>query len=177
MKLELKHLAGYLPYGLIGEYLDIEKTDLGGFSIVEITGLDFQNNKILIRNGYVTERDSIKPILRPLSDLTKEIEVNGEKFVPLYKLCKRQGFTMPNDWEYSFNTEFNVVAMMKSEDWIFRYLNTEKSFWLNGVGNYNKKHQKSQKQLEMFEKMYEWHFDIHGLIEKGLAIDVNTISA
>jgi hypothetical protein len=27
--------------------------------------------------------EKIKPILRPLSDLTKEIEVNGEKFIPI----------------------------------------------------------------------------------------------
>lgn len=26
-------------------------------------------------------------------------------------------------------------------------------------------------QLALFEKLYEWHIDIHGLIEKGLAID------
>ncbi len=29
---------------------------------------------------------------------------------------------------------------------------------------------------EIIEKLYEWHFDIHGLIESGLAIDLNTIT-
>ena len=27
-----------------------------------------------------------------------------------------------------------------------------------------------------YEKLFEWHFDIFGLIEKGLAIDINTLS-
>lgn len=168
MQLELKHITGYLPYGL--KILDFVN---GGKSLIDDTYLlDPKNCHRCLTFAKETE----KPILRPLSDLEKEIEVNGEKFVPLYKLCKMQGFTMSNDWEYSFNTEFNIVAMMKSKDWIFRYMNSEKSFWLNGTADYNKKHQKSHKQLEMFEKLYEWHFEIHGLIEKRLAININTLN-
>jgi hypothetical protein len=168
MKLELKHLSGYLPYQLnvltnsiIREMVYDLSKDVTGSKHTSIAN---------ILNGI-----GHKPILRPLSDLTKEIEVGGDKFVPLYKLCKMQGFSMSNNWEYSFNTEFNIVAMMKSEDWIFRYMNTEKSFWLNGISDFNKKHQKSQKQLQMFEKLYEWHFDIYNLIPNNLAIDKNTL--
>ena len=28
---------------------------------------------------------------------------------------------------------------------------------------------------ETIEKLFEWHFDVFGLIEKGLAIDINTL--
>lgn len=28
----------------------------------------------------------------------------------------------------------------------------------------------------IIKKLYEWHFDIHDLIEKGLAIDINTLT-
>ena len=73
MKLELKHLAGYLPYGL--KYKDIPK----GFD--GIRELDIKTFDWCLENG--------KPILRPLSDLTKEIEVNGEKFVPYINLAKK----------------------------------------------------------------------------------------
>lgn len=56
MKLELKHLAGYLPYGL--KYKDFPK----GFD--GIRKLDIQTFYWCLENG--------KPILRPLSGLTKE---------------------------------------------------------------------------------------------------------
>jgi len=74
MKLELKHLAGYLPYGLKGIHLgnSVEMT-------IHIFTEDIKENSISIL-GFFNE---CKPILRPLSDLTKEIEINGEKFVPL----------------------------------------------------------------------------------------------
>ncbi|HJS00515.1 MAG TPA: hypothetical protein VJ780_06240 [Flavobacterium sp.] len=157
-KLELKRLAGYLPYGLTGEqneYLDNKKTDLGGFETVQITGIDFQNNKILIRNGCVTQRDSIKPILRPLSDLTKEIEVNGKKFVPTERLREISGAFKPTpDLKNTFSIEFTQDGKnILSFNALCMHVN----------------------QLKLFEKLYEWHFDIHGLIEKWLAIDINTL--
>jgi hypothetical protein len=31
-------------------------------------------------------------------------------------------------------------------------------------------------QLSQFQKLFEWHFDVFGLIEKGLAVDINTLS-
>lgn len=37
--------------------------------------------------------DQIIPLVRPLSDLTKEIEHNGERFVPVDKLDEINGFT------------------------------------------------------------------------------------
>ena len=79
-QLEIKHLAGYLPYGLKGYSLDYEID-----SIIEMEGLynfeDIYNSKV----GDIPI-SCYKPILRPLSDLTKEIEVNGEKFVPATKM-------------------------------------------------------------------------------------------
>lgn len=67
MKLELKHIAPYLPYGLKYVHKNI---------IWDLTHLD-----------STTKNREYKPILRPLSDLTKEIEVNGEKFVPIEKIA------------------------------------------------------------------------------------------
>lgn len=73
MRLELKHLAPYLPYGLKVLANQRQRT-LHGIS---------QDVAYLYYNGlkpYFFKE--FKPILRPLSDLTKEIEVNGERFVP-----------------------------------------------------------------------------------------------
>lgn len=97
------------------------------------------------------------PILRPLSDLTKEIEVNGEKFVPMEWLSKFIGAVEPCD-------------------------QIKQTFWITQSGNNNEggilsfgalcKH---IDQFELFQKLLEWHFDIYGLIENNLAIDINTL--
>ena len=77
-------------------------------------------------------------ILHPLSDLTKEIDHNGEKFVPIEKL-RDMGFYIGEDWIIE---NFSNI--------------TNSAF-------------------EFVLKLIEWHFDIAGLIEKGEAIDVNTL--
>jgi hypothetical protein len=144
MKLELKHLAPYLPYGLKGiysEYIDKEKTDLGSFEKEELIGLNFKEEKIFLTFGYVTERDDFVPILRPLSDLTKEIEVNGEKFVPVKHKDIKTTSTLKHVAKYNFD---------------YKELNFAR--W------------------DVIQKLFEWHFDVFGLIEKGLAIDINTLN-
>lgn len=81
MKLELKHLAPYLPYGLkiqtIGLYED---------EPYFIMSTRYKIKEILIHDVIEYQDKYFKPILRPLSDLTKEIEHNGEKFVPLNEI-------------------------------------------------------------------------------------------
>lgn len=67
----LKHLSVYLPYNpkVLNGYGDLSdlKTEF-----IRYSKLYLNSNKI----------DNIALILRPLSDLAKEIEVNEEKFVP-----------------------------------------------------------------------------------------------
>ncbi|TCV17171.1 hypothetical protein EDC17_101190 [Sphingobacterium alimentarium] len=77
-QLELKHLAPYLPYGL---------TVILGTTERNITAVSIDSRFVFV-DAYKGSRDkqtagieNIKPILRPLSDLTKEIVHNGEKFV------------------------------------------------------------------------------------------------
>lgn len=124
MKLELQNIVGYLPYGL--KYKDKPE----GFN--EIRTLCINTIGWFLYEG--------KPILRPLSDLTKEIEVNGEKFVPIVKL------QLKYDWSDKISINDFSITSMSMEDVLF-----------------------------VIEKLYEWNFDIHGLIEAGLAIDINTL--
>jgi len=65
MKLELKHLAPYLPYGLKG---------LGKFPNGKNNIRDINVNNIM---AFVDNDINSKPILRPLSDLAKETEYGG----------------------------------------------------------------------------------------------------
>jgi len=66
MKLEIKHLAPYLPYGL----------ELQGDKVYTIDPLEmaygYRNNIRYISIKAAFE-DTLKPILRPLSDLTKKV--------------------------------------------------------------------------------------------------------
>tara|TARA_R110000850_G_scaffold196180_1_gene322634 strand:- start:346 stop:741 length:396 start_codon:yes stop_codon:yes gene_type:complete len=71
MKIELKNLAPYLPYGL---------------KCKSTTILFGEEDNGIYEMGLISMRGVLKgtgkPILRPLSDLTKEVEFNGEKFIP-----------------------------------------------------------------------------------------------
>lgn len=147
MKLELKHLTGYLPYGL--------KTKLNTSKIITVAGLRSNSKKEIcfISDGeYWSDVFKPKPLLHPLSYLTKEIEVNGEKFVPIEVLTKMYDLNI-NDFELRFENLLFVLYNRKGE---FYQIN-DNNFYL-------------------FQKLYEWHFDIHELIDKGLAIDINTLN-
>lgn len=95
MKLEQK-IIPYLPYGLRFEG---KRKDWALFE----SGI-----KILCPVDLDGRWEIIKPILRPLSDLTKEIEVNGEKFVPQDKMKHL-------DLEWLINSD-NLIMKTNYED-------------------------------------------------------------
>ena len=128
MKLELKHLAPYLPYKLKGNY---EVSEVVPSAKFELRSKDLRTDNIDFFLNYA------KPILRPLSDLTKEIEVNGDKFIPHIKLGGR-----PNLKDY------DIEYLSKNID---------------------------NMSYGLVSKLIEWHFDVFGLIQKGLAIDINSL--
>jgi hypothetical protein len=131
MKIELKHLAVYLPY----------KLRLVARNVVSETPKRIYSNLTAMNIMSLVEGDTLyKPILRPLSDLTKEIEVNGEKFVSLDKLAELEEVVC-----LQYTTEFFDTSMNYLPYWIV-------------------------------QKLLEWHFDIYGLIENGLVIDINTLN-
>ena len=86
-----------------------------------------------------------QPLLRPLSDLTKEIEHKGEKFVPIVELLE--------------NSSFDTSKMSEEEIMSFVYVCSNIDLiTLNNLPLY-----------------LQWHFDLFGGIESGEAIDVNTL--
>ena len=146
MKLELKHLKGYLDAGLKGQTIFLGEKNIYTISTDNVRSCFSPNN-------------SIKPILYPLSYLTKEIEVNGEKFVPIEWLRKN----INKKLRFSDN-RFMDYDDGKSKN-ILHY-----SFY--DIHSYTID---IEEVLQLIEKLYEWHFDIYGLIEKGLAIDKSTM--
>ena len=139
MGLELKHLAPYLPYKL-----QMRFEGKGGRIItLETLGTSFLGDTISGGNGGMWLKScGFKPILRSLSDLTKEIEVNGEKFVPMKKILDQK---------------------------------TLDSYKLKKMYRFGEFDKIKKLPYDLFQKLLEWKFDVFGLIEKGLAIDINTL--
>lgn len=100
--------------------------------------------------------NKIKPILRPM-DLTKEITHKGETFVPMVKIAK---ILYGCDFDYEFGiSEFGIGVNIYDGE---TYLNST-VFWTDKCS------------ISVFDLLFEWHFDTRNLIDKGEAIDVNTL--
>ncbi len=153
MKLEPRHLAPYLPYGL---RIDKPNMLLKGIEIEKpkhyYALIEYLDEKAKCKccdaktNDVKTMKHQIwttQPLLRPLSDLTKEIKHDGEKFIPLHEI--RDTLRYP-DLKLSENNAFGSCE--------FNIGNNGQTFGYC-----------------VYEKLFKWHFDVFGLIPKGLAIE------
>lgn len=139
-KLELKHLAPYLPYGLKGRvnketYLQEEHERIGELKTIDLADHNYELAVYGELGYFLCDIHEFKPILRPLSDLTKEIEYNGKIIIPINEL----GINI--NW-YNFEQLKHYYTLFN----VYEYI-----------------------------KLLEWHFDVFRLIDKGLAIDINTL--
>lgn len=143
-KLELKHLAPYLPYGL-----KIKTSNNQGNVIRQIHGIDI-SEEFVLACGYINyiESDnyypytlkSCKPILRPLSDLkNKDLDL----------------------W-----IEFSEKIDEISVDYLIDSL-VNKSFYSKDI----------HLAFKIYEVLFEMHFDVFGLINKGLAISYSDVQS
>lgn len=101
--LELKDICGYLPYGLVFQ-------DKGRGVYLQLVNL-LSAQKLIDKSHDYTE---VGPILRPMSDLTKEITHRGEKFVPLLALDKLNCFPISD-------TDKALRYYDKLNEWMFDY--------------------------------------------------------
>lgn len=150
MELTIRELSPYLPYKL------------------EVSPSGENNNPLLViglgGNYYVVKTnphpilggmpgnqnisfDSAKPLLRPLSQLTTTIEHNGEKFLPIERLQEI----------YTKRLRFDELGFYyQIDESVVRGPSHSEPFPFN--------------QYEAYQYLFEWHFDIFGLIDKGLAL-------
>lgn len=187
-KLEIQHIAPYLPFGLKAHDEEYGETFF-------VCSYRQDSDEWLIHDnidGSVIEysRDVLKPILRPLSDLTKEITRNGETFVPiveLYKIARgRYEDSIVRYWE-KMSSKSIKIEMEGHNNYIFSLVFSDCDVRLESGLNFqlystdlhndNPKNVMIQCWNVLFQKLYEWHFDVFGLIEKGLAIDINTFES
>lgn len=94
MKLEKKHFAAYLPYGLKCEVINWSEKN-GRYETYHAT-MDsvYADGTCTFHELVEAEQgvESIKPILRPLSDLVKKIEFEGKKVFPSEVILERTGY-------------------------------------------------------------------------------------
>lgn len=164
-KLELQHIAGYLPYGLIGIHAEGHICKIG------------LNNAVLEGTGYL-------PALIPESDLTKPIRQkgykNGEEFVPIVELGRLLGMLEPltiHDMTDLNGKKRGIAVVDRFDNQHLHYVFQDKegvlfSFWHKPHGYDTAIPTLLDKQIELFDLLNQWLIDYRGLIPAGLAKSV-----
>ena len=162
MELESEHLAPYSPYGLeiqvAGENRDDDPEGLP--RIFKMVGV--VDGKVVRHNpGYISNVEEyfedVFPILRPLSDLNDK---HGEDVVN----------------EHYIN--ILIESEYKIDYGVFSHFKGDLSIELNGDSSLYYDSHKSidfKVMLTIQEQLFGNHYDVFGLIKKGLAIDINTL--
>jgi len=135
-QLTIKELAPYLPF----KPLCVCNASQYG---VKLLKKDFD---VYLMLNLISNDTDYKISLRPLSDLTKEIEVNGKKFVPINKL-RSDFITIDGShrhFDYPFTLDGNLCGVLSLPYWVLI-------------------------------ELHSLHFDTFALIDRNLAIDINTI--
>lgn len=165
MNLEIKHLAPYVPYE---PYARVIRED-GEFDFIQLNAPQLN----LFHHEYHYD---FKPILRPFSDISNEIElpkdspqiaIYGNKFIPLAELLK---IKYPKWTKEKANSRYSEIHIENNRA-CFKYMATLEVKLMPQFSDfflYN--------EYWIIEKLFEWHFDVFGLIEKKLALDYNTIT-
>lgn len=143
----LESIVGYLPYKLQTQVY--YKSD-----IWYLSGVNFKTEILELskyRDGLYTQVNwkAVKPLLYPMSKLTKEITVDGETFVPMDKIRElfiedknkccfiyRESFEDLYDWNLETTKQ---KCKMLSYEWV--------------------------------QLFYKWMLDVNDLIGQGLAIE------
>lgn len=175
-QLTLEMLCGYLPYELkvLNNWGDIKK--------MRYTHLDDDGN------GWI---GGIKPIFRNLSsDLTREIEHNGERFVPIERLFGisrgahhnnkfkntsimspyQMQFEMLGSRDYYFSMQRDEGDVRLGLGWSFKTFSTD-------LRKDNRREENVLFNSLLFESLKKWHFWIYdqSYFKKGIILDINEL--
>jgi hypothetical protein len=159
-KLTLKELAPYLPYGLSIQRQEVHSSEseiskLKGISInEEISILIHSECSMYYYEDYI---EIIKPILRPLSDLTGDIKHKESELNVIEEIYCDSWMAGRHEVEVTRRGYVIISNDDGSEIDICIEKPQTNEFWV-------------------FEILLKHHFDVFGLIDRGLAIDVNTLS-
>ena len=99
--------------------------------------------------------ESIKLVLFPLSNIKEAIQVNNETIVPMNELARKLFDREP------LNSNSVDSCMSWIENKFIQELSKPKGY--DNIPHW------------IYQDLIKWHFDLFGLIEKGLAVDINNL--
>ncbi|HLS53020.1 MAG TPA: hypothetical protein VK031_03540 [Tissierellaceae bacterium] len=150
-ELEIKNILPYLPY-------EVEVYFEGEEFPHEIVGLDMSSRPLHILSPWgqfgMSSLEGAKLVLRPLEDIFKEINHRGKIVTPHREISK-----ILNGGKYS--DSFNIIEY-----------NEYGSLRIN-FGDHTTGYSINLETIPVLEKLYELHFDVRGLIDQGLACNIN----
>ena len=149
MKLELKHLAPYLPYELKVETLDYKNDYVNQRYDLLIGFHQWDKNEqywsCLLQHGSKPDISRVKPILRPLWDLDSLIEAEFKKFADTFAVKNKSEIIDLFCYE-------NIKTEECLADLDLRKL-----------------------PYECIEYMFKNHYDVFDLIPAGLAVPIHDV--
>lgn len=175
MELESKHLAPYLPYNLKCQVTDKRKK-----KIATLGGL-YNDGNCVFHDTIESEKGfkRIKPLLFPMSSLYTEME---DGTVPMKVIGEMLGYDLKKytyddgDVFYGFDltdTSIPYKVPMEDREIYFIYFDTQ-SHWFYMVNQFLEVDSDCEHipfSLEVADYLDSLHFDVYGLIDKGLALD------
>lgn len=189
-KLQLTHIAPYLPYGLKVKWgIRVIKMNTGQGSSRHWIGI---SSLLKWYNSEMIEKPTI--LLRPLSDLVKPLPSGEIPFIKLFEMYNRNEFSetpyKKKECDKIISCDYVYYEFLKSYECILKY-----AFETSNMGTLvysfrydpqlrrflhrDETHERPlgvSHQIDLFNFLFEHHFDVYGLCEKGLAIDINKIN-
>lgn len=153
-ELTLTYIAGYLPYGLKVLPCDGDSpTTVFEMKYHPIKG----DQRVVCGINTELKLSEITPVLRPMSDLDKEITHKGETFIPIDCIAEmtREDGKDSNwthdliNWFGEYDPTWNTCELLMAlPEWLI---------------------------IPVIDKLSEWMYDYRGLIDAGLAVSVHDL--
>ena len=151
-----KVFSAYLPFELKCEVINSGKEkEIGTLIGVYNDGSCVFGDIVESSKGF----ESIKPILFSLEDLTKEITINGETFVPIVELANE--FTDDSFNDYYLDKFFKTEIVLREKYSRYYFKIQFKNDKIVGFDN----NDTELPQFDIFQKLLEWKFNIFNLPE------------
>lgn len=166
-ELTLTDIAGYLPHNIKGVLPNNGVWEINAI----IDEIDY-DNRVLPLFHFT----SMKPILRPMSDLYVEITErgynNGKPFVPIMELAKLIGSTDNCVW--MFQPE-NTRVYSHEYSWCFRWDFDSMAFRLYDSPQEDVLGHVIPATHNLYDLLHRLKFDYRGLIDAKLAVSVHDL--
>ena len=124
--------------------------------------ISIQNEKFptSFRDSFF-DYNEIKLVLHPLSFISKYIGFEGKKIIPIVELAKEFHKSEYEVTHYEIVDNFRVKCFVENSKDRYMYFDIEPGILNN--------------QYKIVEKVRKMLIDTDGLIDKGLAVDINTL--